>query len=993
MSTLENGAHGRKQRRAQQKILRNQNESIPEQELIRLPDLVFSERPPGPKGRKQDRAVQARKNNPFITISPELKESIQTNNFFREQGTIEERTRRIQEENIQIRQSNRGIRASNDSQNQTNSAQELGFGETNGLDLSNEIISESARPVSNPKSTVTQEDTPTSEISRQPNWVVRPNSLSEFPAYTYYVRFFVTDPRVDTVDKLRNFDQVTLAETGSTANNLNNLEINNLISIGSDLTNYSTIPTTVSFEITEPLRNTFIDQLAQTARVFGTTKWTNLRYWLEIKFQGYTDGRLDINSPQAGGTIDNIIDGAAWYFPITVRHMDIDFNEHGSVYKFDAVNYGSLALTDEFARTTKKILIFGNTLGEAFESLAAQLNTQDWISTQKKDDTETPVGQTEVGNEQSLKSFQNKFYRIAVPNLSDNNTTSEYQNMENWVIDPDSEIGTQTRGLTTKESNTNTDERPPDAPVLSFPANSHIPSIIQRIIGTTREAQKLAIAGTLDSSIDVNDPEYNNQGREPKNSAKYFKVKPEVKLIDNNLFVNDFNYDITYQIERGQDFLAIASTNDHNNQRDKEKQREKIINLPIYKKYEYAFTGQNTEVIKYDINFNIGWHIQLPNFAAYDSWQVSALENASDVAQKVISAKTTRNILQRVSSGGGEKFAPLSESEIEALSDQGINEARNYGNIQNQRKEIENQLRKETDSDQRDRLRAQLDSLEVAQTNSQDRLAAQLQNSNLLNDLNDQSSSRRGFDESTTSRFGNVPRSTRLIDTPPLDGFQPSDRATNGIIFTGASRDRSGTLTRTQEFNNTQLSSLTSILGAGETIFGEDLPDLAKNSNVSRISDEIGLIADMTDYGNPHTSDNNHIAQTYYSSILNNIAGVGGTLQKLDMEIRGDPFWLGPPALGQNPETYAIEDLDIQGAYIIVRTISGDYPSGTLEGNDLETGYINVGETRQQGQELAYVVTHVTSKFDDGLFTQNIRGHLDYYIDSEDMQEFLQRKI
>ena len=213
MSTLENGAHGRKQRRAQQKILRNQNESIPEQELIRLPDLVFSERPPGPKGRKQDRAVQARKNNPFITISPELKESIQTNNFFREQGTIEERTRRIQEENIQIRQSNRGIRASNDSQNQTNSAQELGFGETNGLDLSNEIISESARPVSNPKSTVTQEDTPTSEISRQPNWVVRPNSLSEFPAYTYYVRFFVTDPRVDTVDKLRNFDQVTLAET------------------------------------------------------------------------------------------------------------------------------------------------------------------------------------------------------------------------------------------------------------------------------------------------------------------------------------------------------------------------------------------------------------------------------------------------------------------------------------------------------------------------------------------------------------------------------------------------------------------------------------------------------------------------------------------------------------------------------------------------------------------------------------------------------------
>ena len=101
---------------------------------------------------------------------------------------------------------------------------------------------------------------------------------------------------------------------------------------------------------------------------------------------------------------------------------------------------------------------------------------------------------------------------------------------------------------------------------------------------------------------------------------------------------------------------------------------------------------------------------------------------------------------------------------------------------------------------------------------------------------------------------------------------------------------------------------------------------------------------------------------------------------QMDMDIRGDMYWLESEAdpRSETASYYSGEN------YLLFRAItSAGEP-------DINTGIATPGDTKkEQLLNGVYAVVNVTSRFEGGLFTQNIKGPRENFIyDTSILEEF-----
>ena len=349
---------------------------------------------------------------------------------------------------------------------------------------------------------------------------------------------------------------------------------------------------------------------------------------------------------------------------------------------------------------------------------------------------------------------------------------------------------------------------------------------------------------------------------------------------------------------------------------DPKVQAQNAINLRqrnyLSKRYDYIFTGLNSEVMHLDIKFNLKWQAALPRLLGTGTSQEALAPN--DKAN--LDAKDARAY------------------QLKALADANA--------VLRQRDD------KRYEIEQNDREVKRLDAA------GQQKEAEEL----------------RAKNEEAKSAFAK--------DTKAEEAYQAALQTRKVLTdYMKQAHDKLQT-ERLTEYNKLPNRNL-------KHRFGEDVlsdpPPSTNNFPVSFVQDaadtRFRMSGAMDDY---YTND-----RSVYGSVLNQLYGVmTDGMQKISLDVRGDPYWLGASNMERNykltkmPDTAVIRVTEPNDDGDIGRP---DYAKGDalfLLTFKFPHGYDEVGAPLLKSNDLyqgVYYVRQVTHKFDNGMFTQRLEAN------------------
>ena len=197
---------------------------------------------------------------------------------------------------------------------------------------------------------------------------------------------------------------VVLAQTGVTEVGIDNLEITTVPGPN------STETSTVNFTITQPNAADFPDQIVKGRQFLGAPPDAgDCPLFLEINFVGYdeSDAETDIDNGIAGnnsaafdvekGGTPRLIYGPI-IFPLILKNFSMNITAGGSVYNFETVVQNDITGADNFFRLQKAMTIKGSNIAEMLGDLQNQVNAWNKKKTgEESDEVEDPPYQTIFG--------------------------------------------------------------------------------------------------------------------------------------------------------------------------------------------------------------------------------------------------------------------------------------------------------------------------------------------------------------------------------------------------------------------------------------------------------------------------------------------------------------------------------------------------------------------------------------------------------------------
>lgn len=407
------------------------------------------------------------------------------------------------------------------------------------------------------------------------NQAVKPNVLNNYYQPTYHFRLFTIGDTdlitalgatsiTDLNRRLATLSQITIAESGVTGYNIRDVQIKTMPS-GNNMTR-TDMATTGVMTVTEPNGISFLDGLYAAGATLGTHNFTKCPYYLELRFLGYNEDGSIANSIDPFGT------GGRWMWGIIFTNVDVAIDERGSVYtiNFQLDNYWYHDVNSEVTACPQAIQVSGNTLGEVFQDYIDSLN-QAWKNLYKSPIVQfdgivtRPIDQ-HFSNPPTVAGKDPKNFSM-LPRDPDHNTKRTLNNAKKYTV--------------------------------SVPVGYHLQEFIADCIKHTEEGQALTLDSKDSTATQIND-------RNVRETVA-FAIEPAVKVteFDPNTqnYVRHLTFYVTpYYTQKGMQ---------HNNQQvlsaSQQAQQRKvdsfIENGFLRKKYDYIFTGNNTEVIEFDLSF------------------------------------------------------------------------------------------------------------------------------------------------------------------------------------------------------------------------------------------------------------------------------------------------------------------------------------------------------------------------------------------------------
>lgn len=728
------------------------------------------------------------------------------------------------------------------------------------------------------------------------------NILSQYDNMAYNFRLFMTTEHA-TVETMPQENIIVIAETGSTGLNITDVDMNTIISPSQATKN--TFATEINISIIEPFGTSFMDFVRNAALELGVKDHRNVPMWLDLRFKGYTtDGDNAQNAHEGGDTITLDSETRSWR--IIVKNIDIEMNLGGTEYNLKCIAQDEASFNDSARRLSEDIQIDALTVGEFFEKLTKRLNKFfNYDSVLSKDKT------------QNIRE-----YKFSLPPAK---SSSVYKgSMGEWKIRGSKNINTVRNALTDIDGISRWRS--------TFKKGTAIDEIIQELIGSTEEGQSLLLFGEIGRKVKDKNP------RDPNKPGVMFVVDPEIKLSSYNGIAKTYNLEITYNIREYKTFIPIVTREQMEIAKRSGKSdkllEEKLKISNIKKKYDYMFTGKNTEVLDYKIKLNSAWFVSLPIYRGQN-----------------------RNKHPEEGMLGN----------IEAANNR-PEQSKNAPNAAPDPKSLDGILKKlETLNEQKDKVSGfgGIDAIAAANLSTD---IEETTNEALVKGAKiDITSSRDLFKTSTfsageiTARYQTIKNDNVSSELTVVDGktIRIDNDSNRGSIFFvedfGTLSDSKIVRSREEDINNT-LNSV-----------GAQVSPTATNQekNIEGNDDE---------------------DRSFFSAIMNQVQGFKGQSIDLSLEIKGDPYWLGEPNIrkrlsGGNGHT----DLTQTDSLLI---LSFMFPVSVDEDGS-EHAYKGTGlyslKRKENGFNGVYRVVSVENTFSDGKFTQKLTGYVDPLTKEQDL--------
>jgi hypothetical protein len=453
-----------------------------------------------------------------------------------------------------------------------------------------------------------------------------PNSLSAHYTPTYHFKLFMTieqelvtsaKTQSEMVKALDAMPKVVIAESGVTAGfNITSVDIEQ--STGPGFRTRSAMMSGMDITIVEPLGTSLVEQIITAGAELGVQNFAKFWYFLELSFLGYDENGGIVNDPLADMELSN---GGRWIYQIAFTDMKMHVDESGATYNIRALPYSSAGFDDDgCGRVPDNMQVSGKTIKEFCDSLAAKL-TRAW-------------GQRYAGEIYTFKI-------VNMPVLDDKNQKVDIGSMAINQTDKD-----PIRNIQFQEEGGGGANLPP---VAQIPRGSAIADVLTFLYAHVEGAQKIMLDTTSPENLDDGEDDAVNWNGKKYRVAMVPYIEPDVKVVGFDPVTGNYMKEITYVIWGYRTYGSNLSPSQFEMVKKNPNLAVDIVNdlmskKYLQKRYHYLYTGQNTEVSRFDIDFNFAFSALLP---ALTGWRqnidsVSVHEKLNPATRDAGGSQTTQ---------------------------------------------------------------------------------------------------------------------------------------------------------------------------------------------------------------------------------------------------------------------------------------------------------------------------------------------------------------
>jgi len=349
----------------------------------------------------------------------------------------------------------------------------------------------------------------------------------------------------------------------------------------------------IEFNIYEPYGLSFTSKLTALAKSLqkkstlpgfsGSSNALAQFYVLGIRFYGYDkNGDLVTSSNYANSDMNGTTDTQALFerfLPIKISQFQFKLTGKMPVYHIEAVNLPlSDSLGNKRAQVNVTAPLSGSTVGEMLGSLISKMNKAEEDSLKKrKEQVKKKKDAVVLANDFSIEYEPNSTIQDSM--MVDPKDFAKYKlniAMGDVKSTKDSNPAAESKTATNKGKKT-----------VTLSPGTHVIAAIEQVI-----KQSSYIKSMLKEIPSALSEEPSAENSSPK-QVGWFSVSPGIKIKGFDTTLNDYAYSITYYIQT----YTIPFV------------RSPLISkgstyLGPHKKYEYWYTGKNTEVISYEQQYD-----------------------------------------------------------------------------------------------------------------------------------------------------------------------------------------------------------------------------------------------------------------------------------------------------------------------------------------------------------------------------------------------------
>lgn len=439
----------------------------------------------------------------------------------------------------------------------------------------------------------------------------QPNVLLNYQNPSYYIRLFMVSEDYDNllleegVDALRKIpdDRLTiLAETGASGYNITSLRMKTVFA--PDRSVRFTMSREISIRLVEPGGISFLDRLFAAAAALNVRNLLSYSYYLLIKFHGYDEN---------GNYVDTISpdpESLFWLFRIMITDISVDVGPTGAIYNIEAVDSGEVALADNIFRLPGPFSPKGRRIKDVLKELITELERE------QKD---------------QYGDYVATYYRFEIDPLPRTLGDIDVQKLVSNKLDPGE------WEIYTLEPSKPQQTRSPNDPLtkdMTFSRGETLENVIYNLFVNTKEAQAL-VRRSQEAKTFGDDSEF----------ILIWKIVPQVKFVDFDYVRYDYVREVTYRVTPYLSVRGIGSPKQlvpvrkGDTETLKQKLDVRISSKRLIKKYDYFWTGLNTDVLDLNIRFDTLYRAILPLYGGQTDSRIhtpSLIEDENSYVSRIV---------------------------------------------------------------------------------------------------------------------------------------------------------------------------------------------------------------------------------------------------------------------------------------------------------------------------------------------------------------------